>query len=233
MVRIPPAPAPLSRRLHVEERRPEATAKPPENGIRTATEADILFLDSLQKKYRGCLGFLPRPALDFYARHGLVTVAQENGEPAGFLLGKEKLRYEPRIRPIFQAAIAMDAQRRHHGLALVALLCEQAKAAGQLAVQANCAADLEANEFWEAAGFQAINAMTPDTLRGRPIICWRKSIDIQLPDFFWTPPLRAGHRAATPVGRLEPINVVRPAGEDKADRLAKATQREIGQLRRI
>ncbi len=94
---------------------------------------------------------------------------------------------------------AMDAQRRHHGLQLLADLEAKARTAGQLAIQANCAADLEATEFWKAAGFTAIAHLTPDNVRGRDVICWRKALTTKIPAWFIDLPARAGHRAAKPV----------------------------------
>jgi hypothetical protein len=181
--------------------------------IRTGNVSDVTFLDHLQTKYKGCLGYFPKVALEAYLNTGLVTVATENNDNAGYLLGKDYLRYQPGIRPIFQAAVAMDAQRRHLGLALLDQLILKAKAASQQVIQANCAADIEAIEFWKAAGFQAIVAMQPDTYRARPIITWRLCVSETLPTWFWTPPARAGWRAGTPIVKLLPINRLQPKAD--------------------
>jgi hypothetical protein len=153
------------------------------------------FVSALQKKFSNALGYLPTAALQWYVEQKRVGIAFENGEPAGYVLGRTHYKYQPLMRPITQAAVAMDAQRRHHGLGLVARVCEQAQATRQLAVQACCAADLDANEFWMVAGFVAVDVLKPDNARGREIIVWRKSLTARAPDWFMVPPPVAGHRA--------------------------------------
>lgn len=152
------------------------------------------FVSHLQKKFSNCLGFLPTAALQWYIEQKRVGIAFENDEPAGYVLGRTHYRYQPLMRPITQAAVAFDAQKRHHGLTLVDRVCQQAIAAKQLVVQACCAADLEANEFWRIAGFEAVDLLEPDNARGRGIIVWRKSLHSRAPDWFLTPPVAAGHR---------------------------------------
>jgi hypothetical protein len=89
----------------------------------------------------------------------------------------------------------MDAQRRHHGLAILKTIEDEARSQHMLALQACCAVGLDSNEFWRAAGFQAIVHMTPATKSGREIICWRKALTSCVPTWFAFPPLKSGHRA--------------------------------------
>lgn len=159
---------------------------------------DLPFLIDLQKKNSAALGYLPAMALKWYADHRMVLLAKENEEPAGYILGRPSLRFNRAICPIYQAAVAFDAQRRHHGLALLERLEAIARGRGQLALQANCASDLEANEFWAAAGFRPIVCMTPDNARGRDLICWRKPLTKLIPSWFIEPPARAGGRNLKP-----------------------------------
>lgn len=88
----------------------------------------------------------------------------------------------------------MDAQRRHHGLALLLLLEQEARDRGQLALQANCAVGVEANEFWSLAGFKPVAHLTPATKSQREIICWRKPLQRSLPSWFTSLPAKAGGR---------------------------------------
>jgi N-acetylglutamate synthase-like GNAT family acetyltransferase len=187
----------LYRSARAARLRPVPVAQPPT--LRTATSADVKFLSHLQRKFSGALGFLPTIAQEWYARHSCVTLALENDTPAGYILGRPTLKWNPLIRPIYQACVAMDARRRHHGLALLADLESKARAAGQLAVQANCAADLEATEFWRAAGFIPVAHLTPANVRSRDVICWRKALTSQIPAWFIDLPQRAGSRASKPV----------------------------------
>lgn len=166
----------------------------PDEPIRIARDADLSFVLDLQRKHSGALGFLPAMAIKWYLQHGMITLATQNRDEAGYLLGRSHLRYDRRICPIYQAAVARDAQRRQHGLALVDRLAAQAVARGQLALQANCAADLDSNAFWQAAGFKPVCVITPQNARGRDLICWRKFLTKNIPLDLLTPPLRHGSR---------------------------------------
>jgi N-acetylglutamate synthase-like GNAT family acetyltransferase len=167
------------------------TAQPPAL-IEPATPADLQFVLALQRKHSNALGFLPTPAIEWYLSARRVRLAMENGEPAGYLLGRSHFRWEPMLRPITQAAVAMDAQRRHVGLSLVAGVVEEAALAGQVGVQAMCAADLESVHFWKAAGFLQIGAYAPNNTRGREMICFRKLLTKRVPLWFAHLPPIAG-----------------------------------------
>jgi len=168
---------------------------PPQVGILSrATIADLRFIDSLQKKFGRSLGFLPTQALEVNLEAGNVDLCMENGDPAGYLLCRPKLSWQPGLASIVQAAVCMDAQRRHHGLALLLQIEERARAAGQIGMQANCAVGVEANEFWAAAGFKPIAHLTPATKSQREIICWRKALVRKLPLWFTQLPAAAGGR---------------------------------------
>jgi hypothetical protein len=113
------------------------------------------------------------------------------------------LSWQPLLASVVQAAVCMDAQRRHHGLALLLRFEQEARARGQVALQANCAIGVEANEFWQAAGFKPIAHLTPATKSGRHIICWRKPLTRHLPSWFTDLPAKAGHRARKGVSSRE------------------------------
>lgn len=162
--------------------------------IRTATTADKSFVRSLAKKFSNQLGFIPDAALDWYLDAGRVTLALENDDAAGYLLGRDHLHWNCSIRPITQAAIHFDAQRRRHGLALVSLTEAAAIEAGQVALQANCREGLDANDFWKAAGFTEICRLDPGNARNKQIICWRKLLIEWEPTWFRAPPPLAGYR---------------------------------------
>jgi ribosomal protein S18 acetylase RimI-like enzyme len=159
-----------------------------------ATVDDLRFIDSLQRKFGRSLGFLPTAALVANLEAGNVDLCLENDEAAGYLLCRPVLGWQPLMGSIVQAAVCMDAQRRHHGLALLLQVEERARARGQLALQANCAIGVEANEFWQAAGFKPIAHLTPATKSGREIICWRKPLQRALPKWFTILPKAAGGR---------------------------------------
>jgi hypothetical protein len=163
--------------------------------IRIATPREKLFILDLARKFSNQLGFIPAVALDWYLDNALITEVMENDTPAGYLLGRPSLRWNRAIRPITQAAVCFDAQRRHLGLALIAHAQVQALAAGQIAIQANCREGIDANEFWLAAGFQLICKLDPNNARGKAVNCWRKLLGTTRPAWFDLPPQYAGHRA--------------------------------------
>lgn len=163
--------------------------------IRQATAKDLAFIEHLQRTFSNQLGFLPRAALEEYITRQSVTLAEQNDQPSGYILGLEAMRYDRRIRPITQAAICMDAQRRRQGLALVSHIAAIALLDGQQIVQCWCANDIEAMEFWPAAGFKAVAIRSPHNARGRNLTLWRKAIGSSEPYGFWTPPPLAGHKS--------------------------------------
>lgn len=191
-----------------------------------ATPADLKFLDSLQKKFARSLGFLPAQALMANIEQGNVTLTNENDDAAGYILARPRLAWQPGLTSIVQAAVCMDAQRRQHGLALLLTIEQAARERGQIALQANCAIGVEANEFWQAAGFKPIAHMTPHTKSGRHIICWRKPLTRKLPAWFAELPKRAGHRAANAISVREQDRS--PEDQEFATRFLAARQMAEG-----
>lgn len=168
---------------------------PPDSLIRTATARDMSFVLELQQRHSNALGFLPRAALDWYIDAGRLSLVLENGDPAGYIVGRDKLRWNIALRPITQAAIDYSAQRRHHGLRLVARAALDAREAGQMAIQAMCREDLDSNAFWKAAGFEEIGRYAPQTARQKNMICWRLRLTNFTPAWFNIMPPVAGWRA--------------------------------------
>ena len=171
--------------------------EPPRVGtkIRPATDADLAYVLHLQRKFTNQLGFLPTEAIRWLIEHARISLAVENGEPCGYLAGRTHLSQQPLLRPITQAAIQYDAQRRQHGLALLTQIEREAIEAGQAGIQACCREGIEANEFWRAAGFKPICIMTPANRRNKSVICWRKPLTNRFPLWFAMPPRRSGYRA--------------------------------------
>jgi N-acetylglutamate synthase-like GNAT family acetyltransferase len=163
--------------------------------LRVATPADHTFIRSLARKFSNEIGFIPDTARDWYVDAGRVTLALENGDPAGYLLGRDSLRWNRSIRPITQAAIHFDAQRRHNGLTLVAATEAAAREAGQVVTQANCREGIDANDFWRIAGYECIARLDPANARGKMINVWRKQLTDFRPIWFESPPPVAGYLA--------------------------------------
>ena len=168
---------------------------PGENVIRCATPGDLPYVTHLQKIHSNAVGFLPTKALEWYIDAGHLRVITENDDPAGYIVARPKFRWNNAMAPLTQTAIDFSAQRRHLGLALVLQHARIARERGQVAVQAMCRADLDANLFWSAAGFVEIGRYQPDNKRNQPIICWRKQLSARTPAWFNMMPPLAGWKA--------------------------------------
>jgi ribosomal protein S18 acetylase RimI-like enzyme len=140
------------------------------------TADDVRYETSLAAKFRDELGFLPRLAVERYAEWGGVHRVLENGDPAGFVVCRFTPTSDPTASTILQAAIAMDAQRRHAGLYLIDQMARRAKAAGRLMLQCWCADDLEANAFWLAAGFTHVRQREGGKSRKRVLTLYRRPL---------------------------------------------------------
>jgi hypothetical protein len=162
--------------------------------IRLATDEDLPWCVHLHKQFAYALGFIPKTGMANAIAAGHVTLATEETEPAGYLLSR-RLHGEPHIHSIVQAAVAMDAQRRHHGLAA---LVELEARAGTDLLQCWCAEDLESNAFWCAAGFLAAGIRNPENVRSRKLILWRKPLTPLGAVRLGERPKRAGPHAARP-----------------------------------
>jgi len=161
--------------------------------IKVAIQADMSFVSSLQKKFSNQLGFLPTMALENYIGMGAVRLAYENDCPAGYILTRGYLRFDPRICPVTQAAICYDAQRQAAGRELVTRIELEAIGRNQDCLQCWCAEDIEAVNFWAGFGFQRIMDRDPKNARGRRMILFRKRISDR-PFDMWKIPDRAGYR---------------------------------------
>lgn len=122
----------------------------------------------LAKKNSEAVSYIPAPRVEQYARYGSLCLAFENDEPCGFLIAGNGW---PQVR-IYQACIQYDARRREHGMALVAGLAEKARARGCTDIRLWCADDLDANDFWRAAGFEFCGSRVGGTRRGRRHNLW-------------------------------------------------------------
>jgi N-acetylglutamate synthase-like GNAT family acetyltransferase len=147
---------------------------------RTARLKDRSYIRSLAKQFAWAVGFLPDQAMMNRLEEGSIELALENLDPAGFILTAPHLGEAKYIRPIFQACVQMDAQRRHHGLNLLRKITAQARVDGKALLQCWCRQSLDANEFWRAAGFVKIALREVGATRGSPCILWRKPL-IALP----------------------------------------------------
>ena len=161
--------------------------------VRPARLVDLPYIEHLRLRFTRELGFIPKIALENRIagrRGGIVSLAMENGDPCGFLHTGSLRREECRI---FQAAIQYDAQRRHHGEALVGAFVRTARVAGVKLVTLRCLSDLESNDFWQSMGFVEAGRerVGGQKNRGAQLIVWARRLmtPTDLLDPHFRPPL--------------------------------------------
>ena len=144
--------------------------------IKTATIADAAFIRDLQRQFTNEIGFVPTSATERELMKNNIVMGTLAGMAAGFVFVQPVLAAQPRTACIIQAAVRMDAQRRHVGLALVEHVAARALHIGSTILQAKCLDGLEANDFWKAAGFTEILRTNGGTSRGQKLIWWRRAL---------------------------------------------------------
>jgi hypothetical protein len=181
-------------------------------GIRPATDDDLLFVKHLAARTSNAVGFVPTGGLLNYVAAGCVTITEENDDEAGYLLARPRVAGLPFIRPIVQAAVCFDARRRRHALTLVDDLARAAFLSGQLLLQCWCREELEANDFWRAAGFIAVARRHSGTARRAACILWRRPLTTAATAVLAT--MSPTHRVFGPGGRwLDSSTAVLPTVE--------------------
>jgi ribosomal protein S18 acetylase RimI-like enzyme len=126
-------------------------------------DCDLAYVIDLSKKHYEEIGFLPAPRLEQYRQSGQLWMAHENDELCGFMVWG---RGWPVLR-VYQVCIQYDAQRREHGIALVRRLIQKADQEGYEAISCFVADDIDANHFWQAAGFRLVGQRDNGNRRGR------------------------------------------------------------------
>lgn len=122
----------------------------------------VQYAVDLAKKNYAAVSFIPQPRLEEYQKRGQLLIATENDEACGFLVYGNGW---PTLK-IYQACVQYDARRRQAGLEMVERLKKIAIAEDR-DISLWCAQDLEANAFWEAAGFTLSATRKGGAYRGR------------------------------------------------------------------
>lgn len=119
---------------------------PPEVIVRPGRADDLRYLDHLQGRNRNALGFLPWSALRDYLNRGRVLLVTQGHHPAGHFLTLPSGK-------IVQACVEYDLRRRYLATALLNGYLATLNPELTPSVGCWCADDLDANSFWQAAGF--------------------------------------------------------------------------------
>lgn len=137
--------------------------------IRQAFPDDLRYVMALQRANRESVGGLPSPAMQERIDRGTLALASINDDPVGYLL------YDLRdgILRIAQACIQYDARRRTYGEQLWQWLVNR-HGPQMREARLRCAADIDANVFWQSQGFTCLGIVKGGTRRGRLINLWQQ-----------------------------------------------------------
>lgn len=161
--------------------------------IRPATADDLAAIDSLRKKYGSDLGFLPLQKYQHIVNKTLdrgrsrwkyerLYVVEDNDDMTGFVLGslgRNGAKCE-------QVCVREDARRMERAMRLVDAIQAEAIIRHLPLIRCRVAADIEANLFWQAIGYTAIDTTTSTWLNikesksKRPIILYEKPLGMKL-----------------------------------------------------
>jgi hypothetical protein len=141
-----------------------------------ASDADLTYFDSLQRKNAEELSFYPKAVFEREIGFRRILLARVNNEPAGYVYHGE---LQP-VTKIHQACIQYDLRGQLYGAALVRFLRDLCAASNVMSLTLRCGSDIAANGFWRAMGFYC-QAVTPGGVRRmRDINNWRMDIAPQL-----------------------------------------------------
>lgn len=174
------------------------------NEVRLATVADVSFLNHLQSRFSHQLGYLPLVALEKRCETHDVWIGFENGQPAGYILGRSPYLRRADLAIIYQSAIEYDARRKLIGTLLVEAWVRSLPAT-VTQVTCWCAQDIDANLFWESLGFLPIAWRAGSVSKQRVHIYWNRPLLDDLAEL-WVPEQTANGlmRGPREVHLLEP-----------------------------
>lgn len=139
--------------------------------VRPARMADLPFMVGLGRKSFDAIGFIPAARYEAVidgAGNSTIHIAETAGEPVGFVYATHKLIGTK----IQQCVVREDARRLQFARALVS----GATNPDDTFIAARCAADLEANAFWQALGFAECGRSVGGSRRGRTIVRYVKTV---------------------------------------------------------
>lgn len=108
---------------------------------------------------------------------GHVVLAEGGGQLLGCMVTKPRNATDERIFPIIAAAVPSDLRRLHVGRSMLEHLGKVHLLDPSRIFQLKCRADLPANLFWAAAGMLPVAVQMSASVRGKPLIVWRRRVD--------------------------------------------------------
>jgi len=125
--------------------------------IRPATPADQSWIQCINRKFSGELGFVPRAAVHYHIEHGHYTLLVLRGQLAAFSLTTGGKQSPVRI---IQHAVDDELWRLGYGQRLLEANALKATRCPRTQLVLTCRDGLLANDFWQATG-GTLNAVSP------------------------------------------------------------------------
>lgn len=140
------------------------------------TMDDAAFIIGLMKTETDALGFIPSFAIeDRWIPSGRYIIQRDRrGRRRGYLLHGPARKADPLY--VNQVCIDHDHRLKKYATAALAELYKRATQAGCSSIRLRCAADLEANAFWTAAGFLPVGIYAGGKRRDRQIIEYKMDL---------------------------------------------------------
>ena len=139
-------------------------------------EADVGFIDRLQKMHSHMVGWFPRKQVEKYVEAGNVLIAQDHtGTPVGYVIAADKYAGRDDVGIVYQLNVLPLKQRNLIGATLVKACFERA-AYGCRLYSCWCAQDIQANWFWESIGFLPLAFRTGSRSKQRTHIYWQRRV---------------------------------------------------------
>jgi len=167
-------------------------------------EADLAFIDRLQKMHSHMVGWSPTKQLEKNIAAGYVLIAEESrtgvSEPLGYCIARDQYMKRDDVGIVYQLNVLPIRQRHLVGATLVRATFERA-AYGCHLFCCWCAQDIQANYFWESLGFVPLAFRTGSRSKQRIHIFWQRRVradDDVTP--YWYPSQTTGGAVAE--GRL-------------------------------
>src|SRR5262245_23830654 len=126
--------------------------------VRSATKADLPFIDALQRMHSHMVGWMPGKQLESYIASnspGVLIAEDEHQTQLGYCIAKDQYMKRDDVGIVYQLNVMPLRQRHLVGASLVKACFDRA-AYGCRLFSCWCAQDIQANSFWEALGFMPL-----------------------------------------------------------------------------
>lgn len=158
--------------------------------VRSATTADLPFIDALQKMHSHMVGFIPLKQFEKHIADGNMLIAEElamrntggpptpvppDACPMGYVLAKDQYLKRDDVGIVYQLNVMPLRHRHLVGASLIKAVFEKA-AYGCRLFSCWCAQDIQANWFWESLGFVPLAFRTGSRAKQRTHIFWQRRV---------------------------------------------------------